>query len=147
MSKKIIGAVAGLAAASLLVLPAIACAQGFPSKSIRFILQHAPGGYGDITARLIARKMSDSMGQQVVVDNRPSAGAIVAANIVAKSEADGYTMLLTGSGTAVSASLFKSLPYDVLKDFAQVSTMGFTEIVILAGPDSKFVRAPNTELA
>jgi tripartite-type tricarboxylate transporter receptor subunit TctC len=110
----------------------------FPGKSIRFILQHAPGGYGDITARLIARKMSDSMGQQVVVDNRPSAGAIVAANIVAKSEADGYTMLLTGSGTAVSASLFKSLPYDVLKDFAQVSTMGFTEIVVLTGPEAKF---------
>ena len=114
------------------------CAQNYPVKPIRFILQHAPGGYGDITARLIARKMSDSMGQQVVVDNRPSAGAIVAATIVAKSEADGYTMLLTGSGTAASASLFKSLPYDVLKDFAQVSTMGFTEIVVLAGTDTKF---------
>lgn len=112
--------------------------SSYPNKPVRFILQHAPGGYGDITARLIARKMSDSMGQQVIVDNRPSAGAIVAANIVAKSEADGYTMLLTGSGTAVSASLFKSLPYDVLKDFAQVSTMGFTEIVVLAGPETKF---------
>lgn len=115
-----------------------AIAQTYPAKPIRFILQHAPGGFGDITARLIARKMSESMGQQVVIDNRPSAGAIVAANVVAKSEADGYTLLLTGSGTAVSASLFKSLPYDVLKDFAQVSTMGFAEIVVLTGPDSKF---------
>ena len=127
-----------VAAVGCVALCAHAFAQAYPIKPIRFILQHAPGGYGDITARLIARKMSDSMGQQVVVDNRPSAGAIVAANIVAKSEADGYTLLLTGSGTALSASLFKSLPYDVLKDFAQVSTMGFTEIVVLAGPDTKF---------
>lgn len=118
------------------VLPAFA--QTYPAKPIRFVLQHAPGGYGDITARTVARKMGDSMGQQVVVDNRPSAGAIVAANMVAKAEADGYTLLLTGSGTAASASLFKSLPYDVLRDFAQVSTMGFTEIVVLAGPDAKF---------
>jgi tripartite-type tricarboxylate transporter receptor subunit TctC len=131
--------------ARLFVLSALAVAgawpafaQTYPAKPIRFVLQHAPGGYGDITARTVARKMGDSMGQQVVVDNRPSAGAIVAANMVAKAEADGYTLLLTGSGTAASASLFKSLPYDVLKDFAQVSTMGFTEIVVLAGPDAKF---------
>ncbi len=133
--------VLALRAAAALACAAVcahALAQAYPAKPIRFILQHAPGGYGDITARLVARKMSDSMGQQVVVDNRPSAGAIIAANLVAKSEPDGYTMLLTGSGTAVSASLFKTLPYDVLKDFAQVSTMGFTEIVVLAGPDSKF---------
>ncbi len=115
-----------------------ALAQTYPVKPVRFILQHAPGGYGDITARLIARKMSESMGQQVVVDNRPSAGAIVAANVVAKSEPDGCTLLLTGSGTAVSASLFKSLTYNVLKDFAQVSTMGFTDIVVLTGAEAKF---------
>ena len=88
----------------LTALCAHALAQAYPAKPIRFILQHAPGGYGDITARTLARKMSDSMGQQVVVDNRPSAGAIVAANMVAKSEADGYTLLLTGSGTAVTVT-------------------------------------------
>lgn len=117
---------------------ALATAQPYPSKPIRFVLQHAPGGFGDITARLIAKKMSESMGQQIIIDNRPSAGAIIAANMVAKSDPDGYTMLLTGSGTAVSASLFKALPYDVLKDFAQVSTMGFAEIVVISSPDSKF---------
>ncbi len=126
-----------VAAVACAALCAHAFAQAYPVKPIRFILQHAPGGYGDITARLVAKKMSESMGQQVIVDNRPSAGAIVAANIVAKSEPDGYTLLLTGSGTAVSASLFKLLPYDVLKDFAQVSTMGFTDIVVLTGPDAK----------
>ncbi len=125
-------------ALACVVFAATAVAQAYPSKPLRFVLQHAPGGYGDITVRTLTRKMSESMGQQIIVDNRPSAGAIIAANMVAKSDADGYTLLLTGSGTAVSASLFKALPYDVLKDFAQVSTMGFTEILVLTGPDSKF---------
>lgn len=115
-----------------------AAAQTYPVKPIRFVLQHAPGGFGDITARLVAQKMSASMGQQVIIDNRPSSGAIIAANMVAKADPDGYTLLLTGSGTAASASLFKKLPYDVLKDFEQVSTMGFAELVLLTGPDSRF---------
>jgi len=113
-----------LAAAALVAICGAAAAQTYPVKPIRFILQHAPGGFGDITARLVAQKMSASMGQQVIIDNRPSSGAIIAANMVAKAEPDGYTLLLTGSGTAASASLFKSLPYDVLKDFEQVSTKG-----------------------
>ena len=127
-----------VAAVACAALCAHAFAQAYPAKPIRFLLQHAPGGFGDITVRLLARKLSDSMGQQVIIDNRPSAGAIVAANIVAKAEPDGYTLLLTGSGTAASASLFKSLPYDVLRDFAQVTTMGFAEIVVLSAADSKF---------
>ena len=127
-----------LATATLAAACGAAAAQTYPVKPIRFVLQHAPGGFGDITARLVAQKMSASMGQQVIIDNRPSSGAIVAANIVAKAEPDGYTLLLTGSGTAASASLFKSLPYDVLKDFEQVSTMGFAELVLVTAPDSKF---------
>ncbi|MEK7834665.1 MAG: tripartite tricarboxylate transporter substrate binding protein [Pseudomonadota bacterium] len=127
-----------LAAAALAAVCGATAAQTYPMKPIRFVLQHAPGGFGDITARLVAQKMSASMGQQVIIDNRPSSGAIVAANMVAKAEPDGYTLLLTGSGTAASASLFKSLPYDVLKDFEQVSTMGFAELVLVTAPDSKF---------
>ena len=127
-----------LAAATLFAAVGAAAAQTYPVKTIRFVLQHAPGGFGDITARLVAQKMSASMGQQVIIDNRPSGGAIIAANIVAKAEPDGYTLLLTGSGTAASASLFKSLPYDVLKDFEQVSTMGFAELALITAPNSRF---------
>ena len=113
-------------------------AQGYPSKPIRFLVPFAAGGVGDLTARVIAHKMSDNLGQQILIDNRPSAGMIVSADALLKAEPDGYTILLTGNGTAVSVSLFKSLPYDPLNDFAQVSTLAFFDMTLLTGPNSKF---------
>ncbi|MFN0305790.1 MAG: Bug family tripartite tricarboxylate transporter substrate binding protein [Burkholderiales bacterium] len=110
----------------------------YPSKPIRFLVPFAPGGVGDLTARVIAHKMSENMGQQVVVDNRPSAGMIVSADMTLKAEPDGYTMVLSGNGTAVSVSLFKALPYDPLVDFAQVSTLAFFDLLLVTGPNSKF---------
>jgi tripartite-type tricarboxylate transporter receptor subunit TctC len=116
-----------------------ACAQqGYPSKPIRFLVPFAPGGVGDLTARVVAQKMSENLGQQVVIDNRPSAGMIVTAEAALKADPDGYTLVLTGNGTAVSASLFKSLPYDVLTDFIQVSTLAVFDLVLLANAGSRF---------
>jgi tripartite-type tricarboxylate transporter receptor subunit TctC len=114
-------------------------AQGYPARPIRIIVPFGAGGVADITARVLAQKMSETtaLGQQVIVENRPSAGGIVASDAVAKADPDGYTLLLVSNGNAVSATLFKSLPYDTVNDFAPVSTAGFFDIAVLVNGDSK----------
>ena len=116
----------------------LALAQAFPTKPIRIIVPFGAGGIADITARTVAQRMSETLGQQVLVDNRPSAGGIVASEAVAKAEPDGYTLLLMSNGTAVSAGLFKALPFDPVKDFATVSTLGFFDIALVTGTESRF---------
>ncbi len=111
-------------------------AQPYPSKPIRLLVPFGPGGVGDITSRAVMQKMSESIGQQIIIDNRPSAGGIVATETVAKSEPDGYTLYLMNNTNAVSAALFKKLPYDTIKDFETVSTIGGFSIVVLVSPDS-----------
>jgi len=125
-------------AAVFLLACGTALAQSYPTKPIRIVVPFGPGGVADITARVVSQKMGESLAQQLIVDNRPSAGGVIAAEAVAKSAPDGYTLFLVSNGTAVSASLFKSLPYDTLRDFAPISTMGFFDLVLLVGPDSKF---------
>jgi tripartite-type tricarboxylate transporter receptor subunit TctC len=104
---------------------------------VKIVVPFAAGGVADITARVLSQKMSESMGQQVIVENRPSAGGIIASEAVAKAEPDGYTLLFITNGNAVSASLFKSLPYDTVNDFATVSTVGFFDLVMVVNSDSK----------
>jgi len=111
-------------------------AQPYPSKPVRLLVPFGPGGVGDITSRAVMQKMSESIGQQIIIDNRPSAGGIVATETVAKSEPDGYTLYLMNNTNAVSAAMFKKLPYDTLKDFETVSTIGGFSIVVLVSPDS-----------
>jgi tripartite-type tricarboxylate transporter receptor subunit TctC len=118
-------------------LPVWAFAQGYPSKPVRIVLPFGPGGVADITTRTIAPKMSEGLGQQVVVENMPGAGGIRAAETVARAEPDGHTLLLLTNGNAVSQALFKSLPYDPVNDFAMISTVGFFSMVIVTGADSK----------
>jgi tripartite-type tricarboxylate transporter receptor subunit TctC len=122
--------------AAILCGSGAAAAQGYPAKPIRFVVGYAPGGVADITARMVAQKLSAALGVQVVVDNRPSAGGIVAAETVARAEPDGYTLLHMNQGNAVSAALFKSLPYDTVRDFAPVSAMGFFDVLVLANKGS-----------
>jgi tripartite-type tricarboxylate transporter receptor subunit TctC len=118
-------------------LPPGASAQGaWPQKPIRLVVGYAPGGVADITARMVAEKVSAKLGQQIVVDNRPGAGGIVAADLVAKSEPDGYNLLHLNQGNAVSAALFRTLPFDIIKDFNTVSAMGYFTVIILADKDS-----------
>ena len=130
-------------AGTTVMVSALLCAMGaalaqtpWPAKSIRFVVGYAHGGVADITARMIAQKLSAALGQQVIVDNKPSAGGIVAADTVAKADPDGYTLLHLNQGNAVSAAMFKSLPYDTVRDFAPVSAMGFFDVLVLAGKDS-----------
>src|SRR5687768_14915238 len=110
--------------------------RAYPAKPIRFLVPFGPGGVGDITARAIAQKLGDAMGQQVIVDNRPGAGGAVASEVVAKAEPDGHTLLLLNNAHAISTSLFRSLPYDAVKDYAPVSTVSAFSIVLLVNPDA-----------
>ncbi len=126
-----------------MALPHVAVAQTFPSKAIRLVVPFGAGGVADLTARTVAQKLSESLGQPVLVDNRPGAGGVVAGDLVAKSDPDGHTLLLMSNGTAVSAGLFKSLPFDTLRDFAPVSTLGFFDIAIITQGDSKFKTLPD----
>jgi tripartite-type tricarboxylate transporter receptor subunit TctC len=120
---------------AMLVLSGIASAQNFPNKSIRFLVGFAPGGSTDILARLIAQKMSENIGQQVVVDNRTGAGGIIAAEALAKSPPDGYTMLACTTGNfAIIPYLYKSVPYNADKDLAPVTQTGSLPYIIVVHP-------------
>jgi len=124
--------------ASILMMPLLAAAQAFPTKPVHIVLPFGPGGVADITARTIAPRLSEGLGQQVVIDNMPGAGGTRAADIVAKAEPDGHTLLLLTNGNAVSQALFKSLPYDPVNDFAMISTVGYFSMVIVTGAKSKY---------
>jgi len=113
-------------------------AQAFPTKAIKIVVPNAPGGAADITARTVGQKLSKALGQPVVIENKPSAGGVIAGELVAKADADGHTILLISSGTAVSAALFKSLPFDTRKDFAPVSKLASFDLAIAVAEGGKF---------
>jgi tripartite-type tricarboxylate transporter receptor subunit TctC len=113
-------------------------AAGYPSKPIKIIVPNAAGGAADITAREIGQKLAEAMGGSVIVENKPSAGGIVAGEIVSKAAPDGHTLLLVSSGTAVSAASFKSLPFDTLRDFTPVSKLASFDLVIAASDRGRF---------
>src|SRR6202795_2761550 len=111
---------------------------GYPNKSVRIVLPFAAGGVADTTARIIAEKLGDRLGQRFYVENQPGAGGIAAARTVITSAPDGYTLALLSNGTAVSVSLFKKLPFDPLKDFEPVSSLGFFDFVFSTGATSPY---------
>ena len=115
-----------------------ALAQNYPAQPVKMLVPYAAGGVGDITARVLAQRLSQALGQQVIIDNRPSAGQIVATEAAMKAEPDGYTLLWLNQGHAVSVSLFKSLPYDPVRDFAPISTVGFFGLALLVNSDSPY---------
>jgi len=133
----------GIAAAVLAVATTGAFAQASPTKPVRIVVPFGPGGVADISARAVAQKMGESMGQQVIVENKPSAGGILASETVAKAEPDGYTLLFITNGNSVSESLFKKLPYNSVKDFAPVSTVGFFDFVFVVKNDSDIKSMPD----
>ena len=109
-------------------------AQPYPAGPIRMVVPFTPGSASDILARLIQPKLLESWGQQIVVDNRPSAGGTVAGSIVATAVPDGYTLMLTSSGFAGSAALYDKLPYDSVKDFSGVTQVVSTPLVLVVAP-------------
>jgi len=132
----------GLWAPALVLLAAAtfgtAWGQAYPSQPIRFVVAFGPGGVGDTTSRLVAEKLSAKLGQRVVVENMPGAGGITAARAVLSSSADGHTLALLTNGTSISVSLFKSLPFDPLADFAPVSKLGAFEFFVAVKADSAY---------
>jgi tripartite-type tricarboxylate transporter receptor subunit TctC len=115
-----------------------AVAQTFPSKTIKIVVPFGAGGVADLTARAISQKLSESLGQSVVVENKPGAGGVVAGNTLLSADADGHTLLLISNGTAVSSGLFKSLPFDAQKDFTPISTLAYFDMALVTGAQSKF---------
>ena len=129
------------AAVSALVPTLSANAQEWPAQPIRIVVPFGAGGVADLTARIVAQRVSQSLGKAVIIDNKPGAGGVVASDVVAKAAPDGYTLLLMSNASAVSANLFKTLPFDVRKDFAPISTLGTFELGLLTKTDSKFRNA------
>jgi tripartite-type tricarboxylate transporter receptor subunit TctC len=128
-----------LAAAAPVALPREALAEAsYPSRPVRIVLPLAAGGVGDTTARIIAEKLGDKLGQRFYVENQPGAGGIAAARTVISSQPDGYTLALLTNGTAISVSLFAKLPYDPLKDFAPISSLGFFDFILCTGAATDF---------
>lgn len=124
-----------LVAALLVAAPAVAQKEApFPVKSIRLVVAFSAGGTPDTLARLIGPKMSETWKQSVVIENRPGAGGTIAAAIVSKAAPDGYTILATSPGFAVTAALQPSLPYDPIKDFAGVAQIGYSTSVLVVAP-------------
>jgi tripartite-type tricarboxylate transporter receptor subunit TctC len=127
-----------LGCAALSLACATALAQGYPSQPIKVLLPYGAGGVADISARVVAQKLSQGLGQQVLIENRPSAGQIVATEAVKSAAPDGYTLLWFNQGHAVSASLFNALPYDPAKDFLPISTVGFFGMALLVDSKSPY---------
>jgi tripartite-type tricarboxylate transporter receptor subunit TctC len=127
-----------LALGLLAVSAAQAHAAGYPDRPVRIVLPFAAGGVADITARVIAEKLTDKLGQRFYIENQAGAGGIAAARTVIASPPDGYTLALLSNGTAVSVSLFKKLPFDPLKDFTPISSLGFFDFIFSTGADSAF---------
>ncbi|MGJ7579550.1 tripartite tricarboxylate transporter substrate binding protein [Variovorax sp. RHLX14] len=131
-SRRHLLAAAGVALS--LVLPTIAQAQGYPTKPVKLVVPYPPGGPTDIVARLVAQKLSEQMGQPVVIDNRPGAGGNPGAEMVARSAADGYTLVVATTAHAINPSLFKNLGYSLSKDFVPISQLTSGPLVIVANP-------------
>ncbi len=130
--------IAALGAASLLAMP-VALAQAprsggddWPSRPVRFIVPFAPGAANDLIARAVGSKLADIWGQSVLVDNRPGGGTVIGSDLVARSPADGYTLLQIGLAHAVNPSVIAKLPYDSLRDFTMVAQTGESPFVMVS---------------
>ena len=126
----VLGALAGLAFAGAVQ------AQGYPTKPIRIVLPYSAGGPADVMVRAISQKLGDSWGQPFIVDNKPGANEIIAADIVAKSPGDGYTFLVASDGAySLNQNLYPKIPYDPVKDFVPVAKLAVGNLMLVTRPD------------
>jgi len=121
-----------------LLAGAVAAAQDYPAKPVKLVVGFPPGGNVDVVGRIVAQKMGEGLGQQVVPENRTGAGSIIANDYVAKSAADGYTLLVVSGAFVTQAATMKKLPYDPLRDFAWISTVVTYPLVFSVRSDSRF---------
>ncbi len=130
MMKRVVVAALALAIAG----PSVHAAEPYPSRPIRLIAPFAPGGGVDVSARFIAQRLNEAFGQTGVVDNRPGAGSTIGTDLVAKAPPDGYTLLVTHNAIAINQALYPKLPYDTVRDFAQVAFVGVTTFTLVVTP-------------
>jgi tripartite-type tricarboxylate transporter receptor subunit TctC len=109
-------------------------AQGYPSRPIRMVIPLSPGGFADVPGRLLAARLSSALGRQVYVENKPGAGGTIGADSVAKSPPDGYNILFTGTPHVISPWLYRSMPYDAMKDFAPVALVATGPYILVVNP-------------
>jgi tripartite-type tricarboxylate transporter receptor subunit TctC len=133
---------AALTLAAIAATPA-AAQSDYPSRPIQLVVPYGPGGVADVGMRIMAEKLSIRIKQNVVIENRPGAGGIVAAKAVATGTPDGYNVLMTGNNNAIAVALFKSLPYDILKDFKSTSTISYFDLLITVKAGSPFKNLPD----
>src|SRR5688572_23653444 len=119
---------------ALTLASAPATAQGYPSRPVKLVVPFAPGGFTDVVARILGQKLSQSMGQQFIVENKAGAGSTIGSDFVAKSPPDGYTLLMVSSTHVISPWIYKSLPYDPIKSFTVVSKLTDAPYVLLVNP-------------
>ena len=125
---------AAAAAALAFAVPAFAQTDTYPVKPVRFMVGPAPGGATDIVARMLTQKMTEGLGQNVIIENRTGAAGSIAASLVAKSPADGYTILLVSSSYSINPSLYANLPFDPQKDLAPVTLLAQAPFLLVAHP-------------
>ena len=120
---------------SLLALSTSATwAQAYPSKPVKLIVPFAPGGFTDVVARILGQKLSSTMGQQFIVENKPGAGSIIGTDFVAKAAPDGYTLVMVSTTHVISPWIYKTMPYDPIKSFTVVSKLVDSAYVLLVNP-------------
>ena len=130
--RHVIAVAAAILTASVIALSAAAETQGnYPNHPVVLIVPYGAGGVADVGMRILGDRLSNRLKQQFVIENRPGAGGIVAAQAGASAPPDGYTLLMTGNNTAIATALFKSLPFNVLTDFASISTASFFDLLIV----------------
>jgi tripartite-type tricarboxylate transporter receptor subunit TctC len=135
---------AALAGASAGAVASRAWAQAnYPTRPVRVILPFAAGGQADITSRLVAERLGEKLGQRFVIENQPGPGGIVAARSVLSAAPDGYTLGLATNGTSISVAIYNALPFDPVKDFVTISTLGYFDLVFATNSESQFRTLPD----
>ncbi len=122
----------GLAAGAVLLASLGASAQDYPAKTVRLVVPFAPGGSADVFGRFIAQRLQEALGQTFVVDNKPGAGSVIGTDAVAKSAPDGYTLLVMSNTHTVNESLIPNKPFQLLRDFAPVAPINYSDLVLVA---------------
>lgn len=130
--------VIAVATGSIGLLSSARAQADYPNRPVQLIIAYGAGTIGDVSMRILAEKLSNKLGKNFVVENRPGAAGVIAAKAAAMAAPDGYTLVLLGNSYAISTALFKSLPYDVVKDFAPISAVATFDFLVATKKDSKF---------
>ena len=132
-----------LALCCLLAVSTLVQAQSYPSRPVRLVVPLSPGGFADTPTRMLAPRLSEQLGRQFFVENKPGAGGTIGADFVAKSAPDGYTLLVTGTPHVISAHLYKKLPYDALRDFTHIALIASGPYALVVNPQKLPVSSVN----